>query len=115
MKISASTTFEHKTADAIRNLTVACIILSVGLVLTLGLSVWGFARASDANRAVKAGLVQQTTNRTTNVAHWCGAINALDHSLTGYVALFHHVPRLHLVPLNCAALERATLASTKPH
>jgi hypothetical protein len=83
VKISASTTFEHKTADAIR--------------------------------AVKAGLIEQTTNRTGNVAHWCGAINALDRSLTGYVALFHHVPQLHLVPLNCAALERATLASTKPH
>lgn len=106
--------FEQQTADAISNLTVACTILALALVVAMGLAAWGLGRATNASDAVKAGLSNQTDNRTANVAAWCGAIDALDGSLTGYVSSFgSHVRPLHLAPLKCAALEQKTLASTQ--
>lgn len=107
--------FEQQTADAIRSLTVVCAILAVALLVAMGLAAWGLARSTSASGAVKAGLAEQTSNRTGNVAHWCSAINQLDTSLTAYVALFPRAPQLHLKRLDCGSLEAKTLASTTPH
>lgn len=74
-------------------------------------------QASSVATAVNAGLAQQTQNRTANVGSWCGAIDTLDTTLVGYVQIFvkadPHIPPLKLTQLDCAALERKTLASTK--
>lgn len=104
---------------------IACY--GAGKAYTTSQRVTGLAKRSVATSrqaasvaaAVNAGLAEQTRNRTANVASWCGAIDTLDSTLVGYVQIFvqadPRIPPLKLAQLDCKALERKTLASTKTH
>lgn len=118
--------FERQVADTVRLLGAWCVVLSVALALALALATWGLLSAQTAAHAasasaerVRVGLTSQTGNRARNVASWCNAIDTLDTTLVAYVQVFvqagKHVPPLKLTRLDCKALERRTLASTKPH
>lgn len=80
MRTSATTTFEHKAADAIRTLTVVVVILGVGLALAIGLAAYGFATASDASHvasraaAVAAHLAQVRAKAAATTAGDAAAI-----------------------------------------
>jgi hypothetical protein len=108
-------TFEEQTADALRNLSMICAVLAAGLVIAIGLAGLGFKLASSANDAVKASLANQTANRTKNVAVWCGSINqGRDYDRAFVRGVTRGRVKYRLGDLPCKALERNTLASTKP-
>lgn len=75
------------------------------------------AQLATQEATLKANLLAQVSNRTKNVAVWCGAIDAERTVLVDYISSFNknqaRIPALVLPQLDCAALENSTLASAR--
>lgn len=110
-----------RVATPDRSLFLGIVALAVALLILIGLAAFGLWKAENDASELKAVVRDQqaaisSPTHGKDIAVWCNAINKDRTYNRAFVARVTHGQVVYtLGDLNCAALESAEKASTKPH